>query len=67
MYANDKELMPHNEQGHRHGFWLIQPKRYSTINPSVGYTAYFVNGELHGYSEEIDIDYVVINKEYYAT
>jgi hypothetical protein len=67
MHANDRELRPVNQLGLRHGYWLIQPKIFEYTSYINGYTAHFVNGELFGYIEVFDVDYVVINKEYYAT
>ena len=59
-----EEVKPVNGLGQRHGKWIITPKPKSFIYS--GYTAYFVNGEIFGFSEDIDIDETVYQSEYYA-
>ena len=57
-----EELKPVNGLGQRHGKWCIIPKSF-IYN---GYSAYFVNDEIFGFSEDIDIDETVYQSEYYA-
>ena len=59
-----EEVKPVNGLGQRHGKWCIIPKPKSFIHS--GYTAYFVNDEIFGFSEDIDVGGIVYQSEYYA-
>lgn len=52
-----EELRPVNELGERHGKWCITYR---------GYTAYFVNGKIFGFAEDLDVDAIDYQSEYYA-
>jgi len=63
-----EELKPVNGLGQRHGKWYIIPKTrpFKYDNLSSGYSAYFVNDEIFGFSEDLDVDETVYQSEYYA-
>lgn len=60
-----EELKPVNGLGQRHGKWYVIPKQPKSFIYS-GYSAYFVNNEIFGFSENIDVDETVYQSEYYA-
>jgi hypothetical protein len=57
-----EELKPVNGLGQRHGKWYIIPKSFDYT----GYSAYFVNDEIFGFSEDLNVESIVYQSEYYA-
>jgi hypothetical protein len=59
-----EEIKPVNSLSQRHGKWYVTPKPKSFIYS--GYTAYYVKGNIFGFSEDIDVEAIVYQSEYYA-
>lgn len=60
----EEHKTPVNGLGQRHGKWYVIPKPKSFIYN--GYSAYYVNGEIFGFSEDLDVESIVYQSEYYA-